>query len=359
VRISIRIIRAALVLLAVRVLGDESDFFASDRIAEIEIAISSEGIKSLQSQPRENVAAQVRCLGQSFTNATLHLKGHGSFQPITDKPSFNCRLGNKNLFGHNRVLLNNSAQDLSFLKWKLASELFLQNGVPAARVNFAQVKLNGRDLGLYLLVEPTDKVFLKHHFKSAKGNLYEGSNTDVADHLEQDNGSPGQNQADLKALADACWEKNLSARWRRLQEVLNVDRFLSFMALEVLVCHHDGYSMDRNNFRLYHDPDTDRFLFIPHGLDLIFDQPQLPMETRFSGMVAHALFETPQGREAYRKRVRELGQKVYGDRALLDRAQQLFELIKTAAPTSGSHNLELRTSINARREFILSQLKGN
>jgi spore coat protein CotH len=145
-----------------------------------------------------------------------------------------------NLDGHNRLLLDNSSQDGSFLRWKLASELFLKAGLPAARVNFAQVKLNGRDLTLYVLIEPTAKVFLTRHFGSSAGNLYEGSNTDVEDKLDLDSGDPATAQRDLQSLASACREPNLPRRWDRLREILDVNRFAAFMALEVLICHHDG-----------------------------------------------------------------------------------------------------------------------
>jgi hypothetical protein len=52
----------------------------------------------------------------------------------------------------------------------------------------------------------------------------------------------------------------------------------------VLVCHHDGYSMDRNNFRIYDNPLNHKLSFIPHGLDLLFDQPNLPLEPQFRGL---------------------------------------------------------------------------
>jgi spore coat protein H len=335
------------------VAGAEPDFFASDQVVAIEIRIPDSGITRLKTQPREEVPAQLTCAGQKFTEAKVRLKGNGSFRPITDKPSFSIRLGPGKFHGRQRLLLNNSAQDSSFLRWKLASEIFLRHGVPTARINFARVKLNDRDLGLYLLLEPTDKVFLKRHFGSAQGNLYEGSNNDVADRLEQDHGEPGSDQADLATLAAACAEPDLAQRWQRLRAVLDVDHFVSFMALEVLVGHRDGYSLDRNNFRIYHHPRTDRLVFIPHGLDLIFNHPEFPREPRFSGMVARALDEVPEGRQAFQTRVRELGQKIYGNHALVTRLEQLQELIKSAlVPGHPQASEDLRYSLEAWSAFM-------
>jgi hypothetical protein len=108
------------------------------------------------------------------TALCVHALGHGSFEPITAKPNLMVRLDQggvgKKAFGHKRLLLDNSSQDKSFIRWKLASELFLNAGLQAARVNFARVKLNARDLELYVMVEPSDKAFLARHFGLGTGN---------------------------------------------------------------------------------------------------------------------------------------------------------------------------------------------
>ncbi len=56
-----------------------------------------------------------------------------------------------------------------------------------------------------------------------------------------------------------------------LEPVLNVDRFITFWALEVLVSHIDGYAGMRNNFYVYFDPtDNHRAVFLPWGADNVF-----------------------------------------------------------------------------------------
>ena len=65
----------------------------------------------------------------------------------------------------------------------------------------ARVQLNGRDLGLYVVIEGMNKRFLKQHFPSANGNLYEGYLQDIDTTLDQDNGET-TDQADVRALID-------------------------------------------------------------------------------------------------------------------------------------------------------------
>src|SRR5262249_18916445 len=144
---------------------------ATEQIETVELTIAPEAIEILLQSPNTNVPLVVQLRSGRVTNCTVHLKGHGSFQPISSKPSFSIRCPKGNLLGRKKLLLNNSSQDPSFLKWKIASELFANAGVPSPAVSFMRVTLNGRKLGLYLMVEPTDKKFLKKHFRDATGNL--------------------------------------------------------------------------------------------------------------------------------------------------------------------------------------------
>src|SRR6185436_11990779 len=99
---------------------------------------------------------------------------------------------------------------------------------------------------------------------------------------------------------------DLTNRWLRLEQVLDRERFLSFMAMEVLAAHRDGYCLARNNYRLYHDPETDRFVFLPHGMDQLFGPTDLSLRPQMAGLIARAVMETPSGRQIFRRRVAEL-----------------------------------------------------
>jgi spore coat protein CotH len=329
---------------------------SSETITGIELSIARSDIKKLAENPKRAVPVVVRWDGTRVTNAVVHLKGTGSFRPISDKPSFSIRSPVTNLFGRKKLLLNNSAQDASFLKWKIASELFRRAGVPAAEVSFARVTLNGVRLGLYLNVEPTDKKFLRKYFDDASGNLYEGDNQDVTDVLDQDNGDTDQSQSDRQRLASACLEEDLPKRWTALNDVLDVDRFLTFMAVEVLVDHRDGYSMDRNNFRLYHNPADHRFVFLPHGLDLLFYSTELSPSRSFSSVLARGILETPQGHAAYESRFKRLAQEFYADEKLIERIDQLWAIIKRDAPAESKNAVdELRSVIRGKIRIVRAQ----
>jgi spore coat protein CotH len=108
-----------------------------------------------------------------YTNVAVHLKGSFSFQPIDGKPSLTLNFDRfapgQRFHGLTKIHLNSSLQDPSYLCEALARELFNDAGVPTPRAGHALVNLNGRQLGLFVLIEGVNKQFLKRHFKSANG----------------------------------------------------------------------------------------------------------------------------------------------------------------------------------------------
>src|SRR5205823_8934776 len=102
-------------------------------------------------------------------------------------------------------------------------------------------------LGVYVLVEGWNKQFLKRHFKNPDGVLYDGGFAkDITYPLELESGEP-TDRTDLRELASAARESNALERMARLGKVLDVDRFISFIATEVLLAHWDGSMMNKNN----------------------------------------------------------------------------------------------------------------
>src|SRR5262249_15051297 len=155
-----------------------------------------------------------------------------------------------------------------------------------ARVTHARVSLNGRDLGFYVLIEAMNKTFLKQHFKNANGNLYEGYAKDIDQTLEHDGGPPSD-QSDLRALASAA-RLPLAQRQTQLPQLLDVDRCFSFLAMSMLIAQHDSYPINRNNYRIYHDPDSDKFVMIAHGIDGTFAQNNLSIRPPIKYLLARA-----------------------------------------------------------------------
>ncbi|HTD66831.1 MAG TPA: CotH kinase family protein [Candidatus Limnocylindria bacterium] len=297
------------------------DLFASALRMQIEIPdegmATLRGYKQIWRQPRPeriDVRVTIREGGRVYTNVALHLKGSFSFAPIDAKPSLTLNFSKfadgQKFHGLTKIHLNNSIQDESYLCEKLARELFQSLGVPSPRAGHALVKINGRDAGLYVLIEGANKQFVKRHFDSTKGNLYDGgSGGDITKALETDSGENPNDRTDLTNLVKAAREPVPAQRLARLEQVLDVERFITFAAAEIFLVHWDGYAAGPNNYRLFHDTSRDKMIFIPHGLDQLFGvsrSPTFPITPPFKGLVAKGLFAVPEGRRRYLARVQSL-----------------------------------------------------
>ena len=66
--------------------------------------------------------------------------------------------------GVKSLTLNNAVQDPAYVRQCLGYEVFARAGLPASRCSFAQVTVNGRDLGIYVNVEEVNRPDLARSF---------------------------------------------------------------------------------------------------------------------------------------------------------------------------------------------------
>jgi hypothetical protein len=336
------------------------EFFNDPKVRTFHIQIQDDGLASLRRSPRTYVSGTVREGDIVSTNVGIHLKGMGSFRTVDEKASFAVKFDEFNkdqeYSGLNKLMFNNSVQDPTYMVEWLATGLFRDAGSPAARVTHARVQLNGRDLGLYVVIEAMNKRFLKRHFPSGKGNLYETYVRDIDSRMDQDNGEV-TDQADVRALVEACSKRDSAQRFREVSRLLDVDRFVSFAAMEILVGHWDGYTIHTNNYRLYHDPVSDRFVFITHGLDWAFRRPNLSIQPPLKSLVGRAVFATDEGRHAFRDRVGTLFTNVFRVPVITNRMQQALFKLRSAGLTPVELAKVERTTTSIRERIELRAVR--
>lgn len=263
--------------------------------------ISPEAVEKLQTDPRSYVRADMRCGDNVVRNIGVRLKGKSTFQTVSSKPSlavkFDAFVPGQRFRGQNKILLNNSIQDPTYLREYLASSIFIDAGIPAARVTHARIAINQRDLGIYVCTEAVDKQFLSNWFSDANGTLYEGDTKDINFELEQDNGKD-VSQKDRRSLVQACSGSVNAQASHDLAGILDIEAFLRFVSIELALQNPDGYVKNRNNYRIYRPSTTGRFVFIPHGLDMILTRP-MGLTPHSQSIVIARVYGEPDGRERY------------------------------------------------------------
>jgi len=348
------------------------DLFDRGVVPKLAIEIPRDSLAVLRSyhqvwrQPRPvriDVKVTIREGAVVYTNVAVHLKGSYSYQDIDEKPSLTLNFDKfapgQRFHGLEKIHLNNSVQDPSYLCEQLARDLFNDLGVPATRAGHAFVSINGRDAGLYVLLEGWNRQFLKRHFDSTQGNLYDGgSGGDITKRLKIDCGEHPEDRSDLTNLWRATRERLPSNRLDRLQRVLDVDRFRTFAALETMLVHWDGYCAGGpNNYRIFHDTARDKMVFMPHGLDQLFgvsSSTDFSILPAFKGVVANGLFSIPSEWQRYRDRVAELLANEFSAESLHARVDRLAARLRPAL----ARDRELREEFDAAVLGLKSRIRA-
>ncbi|HEX7861873.1 MAG TPA: CotH kinase family protein [Verrucomicrobiae bacterium] len=347
--------------------GPGDDIFVDCVIPKIEITVEGDEMKKLRANERSYVLCTITEGEKKFTNVAIRLKGGpGSFRPVHDQPSFTVNFDknveDQTFHGLKKIHLNSSVQDRSLLEEKISRELFNAAGVPTPRAGHAVVTFNKRLMGVYVLVEGINKQFLKRHYKDPDGNVFDGkSGNDVYTRMRVNSGDNRKDRARLDALAGAIRDPDVEQRLQKLDATLDIDRFLSFVALEMILWHWDGYTVGRNNFRIFHDKATDRMVFFPQGMDQTFNEAgRSVMPENPNGAVVRAVMEIPELRSRYRSRVAEIATNVFKADAISSRIYEvsvkvqeaLAEIDGEAAKQHASMANSLRRRVRNRADYL-------
>ncbi len=263
-----------------------AEIYERTKLPRFDIELPLESIEALNqvSGPddplqEEYVSATLRYDALTVTNIGLRIKGEGSFRTLAQKPPFKLKfdkfVNGQTFLGLKRLTLNNMVEDPSFLAERLAYDVYRHAGLPAPRCNSALVYVNGDFYGVYSNVETEDKTFLSRWFASNDGNLYEEGKIDFVPGAEvQFDLETNESTDDRTDLAQLIAAVDSASDGTFLQDVgasLDTDHFLRFSAAEAAVNQWDMYSYTvfyPNNFRIYDDPTSGKFVFVPWGMDM-------------------------------------------------------------------------------------------
>jgi hypothetical protein len=349
----------------VRVEMDPRDFEALsfEGIGMGEILFPASGFRQVPEYT--HFAATVTVDGVRYADVDIRKKGYiGSLSVIRPslKLDFERRLDQELAGGNRRMTLNNDLQDRSHLKQCLSYDLFRQLGVPASRCNYAHVVVNGVDLGTYTHLEPVAKPLLRRYFDDVGGNLYEGQLSDFDEateqYLELETNEEENDRSDVQAVIDALAlpdDQVMAA----LSQLIDLDNFFDFWALETLLGHWDGYADNSNNYFAYHDPTSGKLFFIPWGTDQTFtgDNPNTSVPYLISvyaeGTLSSRLYSLPEQRARYRQRLAELNDTLGDVPTLLADVEALQQLVPEGSRADATR---LRSYIRNHGETLRAAL---
>lgn len=214
--------------------------------------------------------------GETYEYAGIRVKGHNSrklaekygWRRYSLKVEFDHYLSGQSYHGLDKLALDASFQDNSYLKNYLAYDMMAHMGVPSPLASYVWVTINGRPWGLYLAVEEPEEAFARRNFGADYGQLYkpdyqslEDENADVALRYVDDDPDSYENifrtarfpvsEEGKLALIGAL--KRLS-EGEDLEAAVDVEEVLRYFVVQVFVVNLDSYlGRTGHNYFLYEE----------------------------------------------------------------------------------------------------------
>lgn len=354
-------------------IGGDAELYDPERILKIDLTMDPGEFARLQGEARTLASTDRECVpdfeytefsasvaidGDQMDDVIVRKKGYmGSLSPSVPslKLDFDDLWPGRTYQNMSRMTLNNNRQDPSNARQCLAYDQFRQVGIAAPGCNYARVTVNGQDLGVFTNVEPIKKPFLARAFGDDDGNHYEAQTADfgtwLSDRFEKKTNEKENDRTDLQAVTDALALPD-DQMMNVLPQLVDVDEFIRFWAVETLLGAWDSATGNANNFHIYRNPGDGLFHFIPWGADTAFRgaHPLKPLTgvlyRNFS--LADRLFNMPEYRARYLAELESLLANQWNEAELLAELERIRQLTGTTPAAVAS----LKTFVSDRRAII-------
>ncbi len=318
-------------------------------------------------------AANFSVDGVAVSQVGIRSRGDGSRSE--EKPGlkidFNKYVPSQEYYGYKSLVIDNLTQDASMLRERLGFLVFEAMGIAAPRNAHARLTVNGESWGLFALVEPVSKPFLKGRLGEESGNLFDYEYRFPYDfswrgdevswyvplpfepETNEDHADVGDG---LVAFVAAINDTPTAGFASAIGSRLDVDRFLAHVATENALAEDDGIVGDQglNNFYLYEYGQKNRFVFIPWDKDNTFQAGSWPLYRNLDTNVLTAkLVADPAKRAVYADAVARATSQYVNPRWLTPQLETAYQQIRTAALGDAR-----KPYTNAQFEAAVAGLRG-
>jgi len=238
--------------------------------------------------------------GTNWYNVGIRYKGNSSLSASSNgikklpfRLEFNkfedkyVEIKGQTFYGFPALSMSSNYNDKSFLREKIACDLFREFGVPAPQTAFYELYIDYGDgpvyFGLYTALEVVFETMLTKQFGSHSGNCYKPDGTGASfsstgfelSHFEnKTNQTDGD--TDIQALYDILHSNDRTSNtdnWKaNLESIFDVDGFLKWLAVNTTIQNWDTYGRMTHNYYLYNDPTDHLIKWIPWDNNEAFDE---------------------------------------------------------------------------------------
>ncbi len=215
------------------------------------------------------------------------------------------QIENQRFYGFKKLSLKNNYDDKSFLREKIAAEIFERAGLAVSNTAFYALYIDHGDgpiyFGLYTLVEEVDNTVIDTQFLSDKGNLYKPEGTGASfmegsfneTDFEKKTNEEENDWSDIQTLFSILHNDSRiqdPESWRTsLEAIFDTDVFLRYLAVNTVIQNWDTYGGMPHNYYLYNNPENNKLSWIS------WDNNEALQEGKMGGALALDFSDIQQG----------------------------------------------------------------
>ena len=279
--------------------------------------------------------------GNEVDSVTIRVKGListlGDVPPL--KIDINEYVEDQTYDGLNKFNLNNSFLDDSKQKDRLVYKLYKDIGIASPRTSYAEVYINEEFIGVYLLVEQINKIFLKENFASNNGSLWKSI-------FNQFGTDPVLDYFNPQMIASS----------------VDIRTFCKFNILAYIVGVIDNFPVLDNNYYIFYNDKSMQYYFLPwdHHLSFgdnedsflgIFPNESLLMDTDF--------WAIPEIRDTYFEVACELVNYLFDADQLTDFLENTKDIIESNTQGINVDNpISLINFMENKKQNIINELQS-
>ena len=327
-----------------------------------------------------------------FKEVGVRYKGNGTFLSSREglkrslKIDLNQFVKGQKFAGMSQLNLHNSVRDPSGMNESIAYRLFREGGVPAPRTAYARVyvtvpgKHERRYFGLYNLVEDVGNAFTEEHFAVKKGGIFKPVTPNLFSDLGDDwknynqtydpKGELTEEQKrrviEFSKFASTAPTNEFAAK---LGDFIEIDNLARYMAITAWLTDLDGILGPGQNYYLYLQPKTQKFLFIPWDQDQPFGQfPRGTQEQRenlgihkpWTGQnrFLERIYESEPFKKAYLASLREFNNSIFQPERIHRQVDELARILRAPIQEESQERLAEFDKAAAGQKLVITMGPG-
>jgi hypothetical protein len=334
------------------------------------------------------VHADLRIDGVPFHDIAVRYKGNGTYRrgmsagKVSLKLDLNKYVKGQKLAKLDKLNLASEIADGTYMNEDISYRLFREAGIPAPRTSYARVyiTITGEKPehyhGLYSLTEDADASYIDHWFHSHDGALFKPVMYQPFTYMGEDWKNYVQAYAPKLDVTDAQKARLIEFTKfvnnapdadfnAKIADYIDLDEFARFLAVSVWCMDFDSILFNGQNYYVYQDPKTNKYVFLPWDQDETFAkvgfgsgaepdldilQPYRPGANKF----LTRMFAVPAFRSLYLKYIAEYNGSFLRPERLAAMVDELVPIIRPAVKDESNEALAMFDAAAAGDSFYMS-----